>query len=330
MIVHGEQSHPGYQLVHRRWSRMTYQDPVTQKWYPSWKQLSQDLNKQNRDQGEFFLKYGERYLSDMWEKNKDPVLGNSHNEPVCKQCGTQTKWDHKRNYFSAFCGSACSTNWYALNTDRPQRAMITLDARRKADPTYHMIPLQEKYWVSKGFTPTEAKRKIRERQQTFRLDKLIEKHGEQEGRRIWEDRQSRWMVSFMKSRDINDSHTISMVSRQMFDKLKEMFPTILYGKNEQRIKALGKTHRVDCWHPETQKIVEFYGDYYHANPELYEDDVVNKITGRKAGEQWEHDRLRRERILTNKNVVDILVVWEREWRRDPDEVIKRCCRFLQS
>lgn len=48
------------------------------------------------------------------------------------------------------------------------------------------------FWTNKGFTEEEAIVKVSEVQQTFTLEKCIDKHGIEEGTRIWQDRQDRW------------------------------------------------------------------------------------------------------------------------------------------
>ena len=56
-------------------------------------------------------------------------------------------------------------------------------------------------------------------------------------------------------------------------------------------------------------IYEFYGDYWHANPEIYAPD--DKIFGRTAGEKQSKDR-KRLRYLSSKGY-DIVVIWEKDW-----------------
>jgi hypothetical protein len=48
------------------------------------------------------------------------------------------------------------------------------------------------YWLDKGYTEEEGRIKISESQSTFSLKICIEKHGVEEGTRIWQDRQDRW------------------------------------------------------------------------------------------------------------------------------------------
>jgi len=51
------------------------------------------------------------------------------------------------------------------------------------------------YYTSKGYSLDEAKVALSERQSTFSLAKCIEKHGEVEGRKVWQARQDKWLAT---------------------------------------------------------------------------------------------------------------------------------------
>lgn len=71
-------------------------------------------------------------------------------------------------------------------------------------------------------------------------------------------------------------------------------------------------------------IIEFNGDYWHANPEIYkEDDFIN---GKTAEETWKKDDLRYEFLKSAG--YNVLVVWENEWKKDKDSIINKCKKFL--
>ena len=69
-------------------------------------------------------------------------------------------------------------------------------------------------------------------------------------------------------------------------------------------------------------VVEFFGDYWHANPKKYsKDDIVHH--GLKASEIWEKDRLRLEELEKRYSV---LVVWEKRYDRggfDLDSLVEQ-------
>lgn len=48
------------------------------------------------------------------------------------------------------------------------------------------------YWLLRGHTEEEAKEFIKERQNIFTLEKCVQKYGEEEGFRVWKQRQDKW------------------------------------------------------------------------------------------------------------------------------------------
>ena len=84
------------------------------------------------------------------------------------------------------------------------------------------------------------------------------------------------------------------------------------------------------------KIIEFNGDYWHANPEDYSpDDVMhygkshaNKLGGDTAKDVWAYDRKRIE--MLEGMGYKVKVVWEKDYRRNPDIIVGECIQFLKG
>lgn len=74
-------------------------------------------------------------------------------------------------------------------------------------------------------------------------------------------------------------------------------------------------------------LIEFYGDYWHANPSKYNaDDIVDWSMGsRTAREVWEYDKQKRELAVQNGFTID--VVWESEWKHDRSSVEEKLLRL---
>jgi hypothetical protein len=53
------------------------------------------------------------------------------------------------------------------------------------------------YWVKKGLTTQDAINKVKERQSTFSLKKCIEKYGELEGLKVFNNRQKKWQITLL-------------------------------------------------------------------------------------------------------------------------------------
>ena len=74
---------------------------------------------------------------------------------------------------------------------------------------------QKEYWIKRGFTESEAIEIISENQSTFSLSKCIDKLGEIEGRKRWNQRQEKWKESLSKTRNIKwktESQSVSYKS----------------------------------------------------------------------------------------------------------------------
>ena len=78
-----------------------------------------------------------------------------------------------------------------------------------------MSTTQIKYWMKKGYSREESVDKIKERQNTFTIEKCIKKYGDEEGRRIYLDRQVRWQ-STIKNKEDQSFHRLKSLSLEMF------------------------------------------------------------------------------------------------------------------
>lgn len=78
------------------------------------------------------------------------------------------------------------------------------------------------------------------------------------------------------------------------------------------------------------KIIEFNGDYWHANPETYLfEDIVGNILNNKptyAYEIWAKDA--KKKSLAESLGYEVMVVWESEFLEMPRSTIERCLEFL--
>lgn len=68
-------------------------------------------------------------------------------------------------------------------------------------------------------------------------------------------------------------------------------------------------------------IVEFYGDSFHCNPQIYQDP--NKYCSwlrRSVKQQWDRDRRRISALY--KNGYSVIIVWEKDWKLDQSKQIR--------
>jgi hypothetical protein len=193
--------------------------------------------------------------------------------------------------------------------------------------------VKEEYWIKKGFSQEEAKKIISKKQSTFSLETCIEKHGDEEGTKIWKARQDNW-----KSKVFNDKTHISggysKIGEEFINSIIEILDKMgydnsnsLYGKNEKFIKTKkGNVYKYDLTFPNSKKIIEFNGDFWHANPILFEAEYLNKPKKMKANQIWEYDLTKKKAAEDNGYIV--FVVWERDYRKNKAASIKSCLDFI--
>ena len=70
-------------------------------------------------------------------------------------------------------------------------------------------------------------------------------------------------------------------------------------------------------------IVEFYGDYYHANPLIYQDNDIISKKGITAKEVREIDKCRQKAL--EDCGYKFFIVWQSDWKKDKYQVIKSIC-----
>jgi very-short-patch-repair endonuclease len=191
------------------------------------------------------------------------------------------------------------------------------------------------YWLNKGMSEEEAKEKLSNRQKTFTLEKCIQKYGKEEGRNIYDDRQERWQISLLENGNLKCG--FSKISQDLFysilnfyeneNKTKIYFAT----KNQEYFisKGKGEFYQYDFVDLLNKKIIEYNGDEYHANPEMFEADEYphpfrKNIT---AAEIWEKDRRKLE--VAKEEGFEVITIWDSEYRKNKNNTLDRCLSFLK-
>lgn len=193
------------------------------------------------------------------------------------------------------------------------------------------------YWLKKGFTQEESLLKLNKRQSTFSLDKCIEKHGEEEGKKIFNERQAKWQTSLSSNGNLKMGY--SKISQDLFYNLLESY------NNKEKDKVYFATHNNEyCLEKENggiwlydfvdtinNKIIEYNGDDYHGNPSKFKDDD-NPHPFRKnitAQEIWDKDKIKIDVAINNG--FEVLTIWDSEYRwGDKEKIINKCINFIND
>ena len=195
------------------------------------------------------------------------------------------------------------------------------------------------YWLNKANGNEELAKELYVKHQTRSLDWFIEKFGPDEGPIRYQAKTDKWLDT-LNSKPIEELEEInakkarktsaffSKAEQELFDILQVHFPKLtdqkaicqdITAKNKQFYlydMALGN------------KIIEYNGDFWHANPEVVDDDFVNPLS--KQTKQQIHDRDNHKRIIAENAGYQVMVVWETDYHSDKEEVIKKCIQFLKE
>jgi hypothetical protein len=203
-------------------------------------------------------------------------------------------------------------------------------------------PTKIEYYLERGYSEEEARIKISERQVTFSLKKCKEKHGEEEGKKIWEDRQRKWLDNLnSKSEEEKIEINRKKVSGAYYSPISQTLFWDLYnivGNSKTKFAELNKEFHIlnesNLWFSydyvdmKRKKCIEFNGDFWHCNPSNFEPDYLHRVKNKTASEIWKSDE---DKInLIKKLNYDILVVWESEYRKNPQQTLEKCIKFIND
>lgn len=222
---------------------------------------------------------------------------------------------------------------------------------------------QEKYgWTKEQFDKFNKSRAVT-------LELCIERHGEKEGKKIWEEYCERqrytnsleYMIEEYGeeegTRKYNNFATIrsqtgimalnvglgfSKISQIMFntliEKLNELninsdvyYETLNYEYRVQYTKPI-KHFKLDFYDKTKNLVIEFLGDYWHANPNKYKlDDIINRHgTYVNVNSIWEADESRKNIIKEALNNPIYIEIWESDWNENPGKIIEKILKYYNE
>lgn len=73
----------------------------------------------------------------------------------------------------------------------------------------------------------------------------------------------------------------------------------------------GSSITADGFDPFTNTVYEFWGDFYHGNPKVYDPSVYNRKCKKTMGELFELTRIKKEKIKSNG--FKLVEIWELDW-----------------
>jgi hypothetical protein len=238
--------------------------------------------------------------------------------------------------------SKLKTELHLMNTERSfilkygEEDGIKLFREKKVKDGKLHSPRSIEYWINKGFSIEESKIKVSESQNKFSLVKCIEKYGEEDGKKIFTERQKKWQESLYKNGNLKSGY--SKVSQDLFFDLLKYYENIedlnyvMFAKKggEFVLTSDEGFYRYDFTDLLNKKIIEYNGDNYHANPDTYTiSETPNPFRKNITSEDiWKRDSVKIK--LANKYKFDVLVIWDSEYKKNKEKVIEKCLKFLKN
>lgn len=214
----------------------------------------------------------------------DNIKINSHESRTCPQCGIN--FESRKSSMQICCSHKCSMKY-----------------------TPHMIKrvagfnLMDKYGVKNAMELPSAVAKIKSTK--------LARYGNDTWNNPEKNKQTcltRYGVScaYLMIRKSNGIG-ISKGQKKLYDLIKAKYEDAI---SEYNIEDLNIS--VDIYIPSKNLIIEFFGDYWHCNPNKYDSTYYHSQIHKHAYEVWNHDKARMENIehLGFKT----MIIWECDFR----------------
>ena len=320
-----------YSFKTKKWSELEYW--IERGW--SYDNALVELDRRNQE-----IKQRNRLCEEYWvnkgyskEESKLEISKQQKKSSKCVKTrhGKSKKMlrekGHSEEEIKRICLTPTNTEFwvnkgYSENEAKNIISKNQTEASKQVDFEKRLIPSNIEYWVTKGFNYQQSKLKVTERQTTFSLDICIQKYGEEDGLKRFNERQIKWLTNYKRT-------NFSKISQTLFWDILETEPTIknnniffaTYNKgnidnsgknNEYRLKLLNGVILPDFFDLDNKKIIEFDGTYYH------------RLTPENSLREDKRDRM----IL--ESGYEMLHITETEYKNNKQEIIKKCVSFLNK
>ena len=212
---------------------------------------------------------------------------------------------------------------------------------------------QEKYgWSKEQFKEFNKSRAVT-------LELCIERHGEEAGRKMWdeycerqrytnslkymieeygEEKGTKKFKDFALARANSGAAGYSEISQELFfniiNKIQRTDNIFFYKLNKEYSVQYSTTavFNLDFYDKTKNLVIEFLGDYWHANPKIYEAEAVfnRSKTPILAKQIWKYDKQRKRNICKVLNNPIYIEVWESDWKENPDKVMEEILKYYND
>lgn len=123
--------------------------------------------------------------------------------------------------------------------------------------------------------------------------------------------------------ELSKRNIISKPQNDIFQFVKTLDQTAELEKNVKNTK-----YYADIILENSKKIIEFNGDYWHCNPNIYQPTYFHKVKNKFAKEIWDDDKKRKD--ILEQNGYDVLCIWENQYNNEHDSILIKIKDFLHE
>lgn len=169
---------------------------------------------------------------------------------------------------------------------------------------------------------------------TTSLEYFIEKYGEIKGIEKYNTFCDARIEAGKQSSELHN--TTSKIADELFIKLISYFPNNKIWTHITNLgeKIINHKYAIDYYDETNNIAIEFYGDYWHMNPQKYnENTIIPFITKCKyfhtAKDLWNYDKKRINKI-SKKLKTDVIIIWENEYRKNKQQCIENILSIINN
>ena len=293
-----------------------------------------------------FAEFKDFIYSEMIRKNIKSIMefvylmiNDIDTPPLCVFCNERNLSFHKitTGYHKTCCHKDCISKQISKNNSGLKRSPETCakiaERKRGVKLSEEHKEKVSKARMGKFLWSEERKKELSERNKLNSKEFVARAHSKGIIAATTDDSKAKRKNTLIKRYGVSNAGRLakrcpySKTSQRLFNEIKNTLGLDDCCFAEHNGEKQIDKFRVDFLYKNT--IIEFNGDIYHGNPELFEaTDKPNPFKELTCLELWEEDRKRKE-FLENQGY-NIIVVWEREFKKKKKETISRLCNILKD
>lgn len=197
-----------------------YKDNNIKCWYQRYKRFIKNGKKITKYN--YLMRYGKKVCVIKWAEHVKKLKYINSKQYYIDRFGQELG---EINYKKRFDNNSFK------NPDVQRKNSLKSLEKRRANPELYNDIMQNQlgYWLKQGYSEDEAKKLVSERQATFSLEKCIARHGEVEGKRIFDERQIKWQ------------NTLDSKSQEEKDEINKKKNPLVKKENESKEEFLNRT-----------------------------------------------------------------------------------------